>query len=235
MDDAAALDAAVDVRDAHAAPRDASIGGLLAAREGSASGRAGRHDDLDLVEHKRQEAEVLEPPAPRGQGLRRGLCTPLVVGPTRGGLTQEEDREHSVEQPHVFHRVALVLAAIRARLRSRILRTPDTPFGASCPQGGRREPVPVPLGADWTRSVAPAPTPPARLRPPRSPRDASPALSRTAWEHPRAHAASPAGRPTGHASTDGLCLAHAGQSPLHDWERRDPASGTAPGGLCATA
>jgi hypothetical protein len=58
------------------------------------------------------------------------------VGPTRGGLTQEEDRKHGVEQPHVFHRVALVLAAIIARLRSRILRTPDTPVGAIMPTRG---------------------------------------------------------------------------------------------------
>jgi hypothetical protein len=66
VDNTAALDAAVDVLDADAATRDASIGGSLAAREGSAAGLAGRHDDLDLVECERQEAEVLEQPTARG-------------------------------------------------------------------------------------------------------------------------------------------------------------------------
>jgi len=60
VDNTAALDAAVDVLDAHAATRDASIGGFLAAREGSAAGLAGRHDDLDVVERECLEAQILE-------------------------------------------------------------------------------------------------------------------------------------------------------------------------------
>jgi hypothetical protein len=64
VDHAAALDAAVDVFDAHAATGNASIGGFLAAREGSASWLASRHDDLDLVERERQEAQILEQPTP---------------------------------------------------------------------------------------------------------------------------------------------------------------------------
>jgi hypothetical protein len=66
VDHAAALDAAVDVLDADAATGNASIGGFLAARKGAASWRAGRHDDLDLVERERQEAQILEQPTPRG-------------------------------------------------------------------------------------------------------------------------------------------------------------------------
>ena len=66
MDNAAALDAAVDMLDADAATCNASIGGFLAAREGSAAGLAGWHDDLDLVKHERQEAQILEQPTARG-------------------------------------------------------------------------------------------------------------------------------------------------------------------------
>jgi hypothetical protein len=66
VDHAAARDAAVDVLEAHAATGNASIGGFLATREGSAAGLAGWHDDLDLVERERQEAQVLEPPTARG-------------------------------------------------------------------------------------------------------------------------------------------------------------------------
>jgi hypothetical protein len=60
VDDAAALDAAVDVLDAHATARDAPIGGFLRAGEGSPPRLLGWHDHLDPVERKRQEAEVLE-------------------------------------------------------------------------------------------------------------------------------------------------------------------------------
>ena len=52
-DDAAALDAAVDVR-------EAPMRRVLRAREGSAAGLLGRHDALDLIQRARQEAEILE-------------------------------------------------------------------------------------------------------------------------------------------------------------------------------
>jgi hypothetical protein len=60
VDNTAALDATVDVLEAHAATRDASIGRFLAAREGSAAGLAGWHDDFNLVEREGQEAQILE-------------------------------------------------------------------------------------------------------------------------------------------------------------------------------
>jgi len=66
VDDATALDAAVDVLDAYATTRDASIGGFLAAREGSAAGLAGRHEDLDLVQRECLEAQILEQSTARG-------------------------------------------------------------------------------------------------------------------------------------------------------------------------
>jgi hypothetical protein len=66
MDNAAALDAAVDVLNAHAAAGDAPIGGFLAAGEGSASWLAGRHDDLHLVQRECLEAQILEQPTARG-------------------------------------------------------------------------------------------------------------------------------------------------------------------------
>jgi len=53
MDDAAALDTAVDVLDAHAATRDAPIRGFLRARESAPPRLLRRHDDLDVVEGER--------------------------------------------------------------------------------------------------------------------------------------------------------------------------------------
>jgi hypothetical protein len=58
------------------------------------------------------------------------------VGTASIGVTQTKDRQHGIDQPHVFHRVALFLTAITARLLSRILGTFDTPFGAIVPNRG---------------------------------------------------------------------------------------------------
>ena len=136
MDDAATLDAAVDVLNAHAATRDASIGSFLAAREGSATWLAGRHDNLDVVEREGQEARILEQSTARGSGIGGGLSHPLVMGSPRLGLTQEADGAHGVDQQHIFDRVALVLAAITARLLRRILGTSNAPFGTIMPKRG---------------------------------------------------------------------------------------------------
>jgi hypothetical protein len=130
VDDAAALDAAVDVLNADAAACKPSIGGFLRPREGSAPWLLGRHHDLDVVERERQEAQILEQPAPRGQGIRRGIRNPFIVGAAGIGLTQEEDRERRVDEQHVFYGVVSFLAAITARLLKRILGALDAPFGA---------------------------------------------------------------------------------------------------------
>ena len=60
------------------------------------------------------------------------------MGATSIGLTQQEDRERGVDQQHVFHGVTFFLAAITARLLSRILGALDAPFGAIVAKGGRR-------------------------------------------------------------------------------------------------
>jgi hypothetical protein len=130
VDDATALDAAVDMLDAHAPAGDATIRGFLRTRESPTSWFPRRHDDLDVVQCERQEAEILEQPAPRGQRVRGPIGNPLIVGTAGIGLTQKEDRECRVDQQHVFHRMVFFLAAITARLLSRILGALDAPFGA---------------------------------------------------------------------------------------------------------
>jgi hypothetical protein len=129
VDDAAALDAAVDMLDAHAATREASIRGFLRAREGPPPRLLRRHDDRDVVEGERQEAQILEQPAARGQRVRGGISDALIVGTARIGLTEREDRECRIEQQDIFDGVALFLAAITARLLSRILGAFDAPLG----------------------------------------------------------------------------------------------------------
>jgi hypothetical protein len=129
VDDAAAFNATVDVLDTHTPTGDAPIRGLLRTCELASSWLPGRHDDLHPVERERQEAQILEQPAPRRQGVRGGIGHPLIVGTARIGLAQKENRECRVDQQHVFHRVVFFLAAIRARLLSRILGALDAPFG----------------------------------------------------------------------------------------------------------
>ena len=138
VDDATALDTAVDMLDAHATARDASIRGLLRASEFASPGLARWHDDLDMVERKGQEAKILEQPATRRQWVRGRIRNPLVVGAAGIGVTEKEDRERRVDQQHIFHRVAFFLAAIIARLLSRVLGAPDAAFGAIVPKRGER-------------------------------------------------------------------------------------------------
>jgi hypothetical protein len=129
VDDATALDAAVDVLDAHAAARDAPIRGFLRPREGTAARLPGRHDDLDLLQGEGQEAQILEQPTARRQGVGSGIGNPLVMGTARIGLAQKEDRERDIDQEHVLYGVVLFLAAITPRLLSRILGALDASFG----------------------------------------------------------------------------------------------------------
>ena len=136
VDDATALDAAVDVLDAHAATCDPPIRRFLRPRELPASGFLHGHDDLDLIERERQEAKILEQPAACGQGIGRRVCNPLVVGAAPVSLAQEQDRERGIDEQHVFHRVAFFLTAITARLLSRILGALDAPFGSVVPKRG---------------------------------------------------------------------------------------------------
>jgi hypothetical protein len=118
VDDAAALDATIDVFDAHAPTGDTPIRRFLRAREGPAPRLPRRHDHLDLRERKRQKAQVLKQPAARGQRVRGGIRNPLIVGAAGIGVTEKEDCECRIDQQDVFDRVAPFLATITARLLS---------------------------------------------------------------------------------------------------------------------
>jgi hypothetical protein len=139
MDDAAALDAAVDVLEAHPPTSDVPIGGFLLAREGPAPRLLRRHDGLHLIQRKRQKAQILEQPTPRRQEVWGRIGNAFIVGTARIGLTQKEHREGGIDQQHVFDRVVLFLAAIIARLLSRILGARDAPFGAIVAERGAAE------------------------------------------------------------------------------------------------
>jgi hypothetical protein len=158
VDHAAALDAAVDVLNAHAAARDTPMRRFLRPREIPSSRLPGRHDDFDLVQRERQEAQILEQAAACGQGIRRGIRNPLIVRAAGRRLTQKEDRERGVHEPHVFHRMACFLAAITARLLSRILGALDAPFGPIVSTRGEVSAGAAPGGSDAVGDRTPAAT-----------------------------------------------------------------------------
>jgi hypothetical protein len=129
VNDAAALDAAVHMLDADTPAGNAPIGSFLRACEGAPPRLLRRHDHFDLRERQRQKAEILEQPAPRGQGIPGPIGNPLIVDAAGISLTEKETRERRIDQQHVFDCVALLLAAITARLLSRILGALDAPLG----------------------------------------------------------------------------------------------------------
>jgi hypothetical protein len=112
VNNATAFDAAVDMLNTPAAAGNPPIRGFLGVRQGSSSRFAGRHDGFHPVQGARQEAKILEQPAAGGQGVRRGIGNPFVVSAPRIGRTQKEDGERRIDQQHIVHRMAVLLAAI---------------------------------------------------------------------------------------------------------------------------
>src|SRR6266446_7422134 len=91
--DTAALDTAVDMLDPQPAVVQSLVGEVLLHRELLATGLLRRHEDLHLRQRKRQEAEILQQPTPRRQGIWGGLGNPEVMDTAAVGVTQKEDRE----------------------------------------------------------------------------------------------------------------------------------------------
>src|SRR3989442_9099593 len=104
------------------------VGPLLVQRPLLAAGGPGGHADLHLRECERQEAQILQQPAPRGQGRGRRVSNGLIMDATAIGVAEEEDREQGIDQENIFYRMVLFLAAITRGLFSRVLGADDAPF-----------------------------------------------------------------------------------------------------------
>jgi hypothetical protein len=116
----------------------------------------------------------------------------------RVGLILQAAHARRVNQPHVFHRMARLLAAITARWRRRVLGTLEAPFGPLMATRGAvgSKKGPAVGGADGgTRGGTTTD----------APRGAAPTPARTGWGPPPACTGSPGGPPGGHEATDGLC------------------------------
>ena len=93
-------------------------------------GFLGRHEDRHLREREGQETQILQQPAPRGQGIRRRIGNPFIMDPAAKGVTQKEDDEQGIDEQDIFDRMVLFLAAITLGLFRRVLGADDAPFGA---------------------------------------------------------------------------------------------------------
>jgi hypothetical protein len=123
FDDATALDTAVDMFEAQPAPGERLMRRLLLSCQLLAAWFLGRHEDLHLGERQRQEAPILQEPAPRGQGRGCGLGNRLIMEAAAVGVAQQEDGEEGMDEQDIFDRVVLFLPANWLRVLS-IVRTP---------------------------------------------------------------------------------------------------------------
>jgi hypothetical protein len=97
LHDATALDTTVDVLDAQPTLVECLVRQLLLQREILAAGFLGGHEDLHLRECERQEAQILQEPAPRGQRVRCRVRNGLIMGAATIGVAQKEDDEQGID------------------------------------------------------------------------------------------------------------------------------------------
>src|SRR5262245_15303481 len=104
------------------------IGQVLFQSEFLAAWLLGRHEDLDLREGERQEAQILQQPTPGWERGGGGLRDAQIMGTAATGVTQKENDEQGVDQQDIFDRVIFFLAAITRALFSSVLGADDTPL-----------------------------------------------------------------------------------------------------------
>src|SRR5216683_5815292 len=145
--DAAALHTAVDMLDPQPAVVQGLVGELLFQRQFLAARFLHGHQNLHLRQRERQEAQILQQPAPRGQRIRCRVSNGLIMGAAAIGITEKEDEEQGIHEQDVFDRVVFFLAAITVGLCSRVLGADDAPFRAVM---GKRGEVCTPAGSTAT-------------------------------------------------------------------------------------
>src|SRR5712692_3103818 len=93
FDNATTLDTAVDMLDPQPTLVQGLVRPLLLQCELLAPGFLGGHEDLHLRERERQEAQILQQPTARRQGIRRRIRNGLIMGAAAIGVTEEEDNK----------------------------------------------------------------------------------------------------------------------------------------------
>ena len=97
FDNTTAFDTAVHVLDPQPAIVESLVDALLLHGQLLAPGFLAGHEDLHLREGEGQEAQILQQPAPRGQGRGRRISNGLIMGAATIGVTQKEDHEEGID------------------------------------------------------------------------------------------------------------------------------------------
>jgi hypothetical protein len=129
FDDAAAFDTAIDVLDPEPPLVERLVGQVLLPRELMTTGFLGWHEDLHLRERERQEAQILQQPAPGRERVGRGFRNAQIMGTAAIGIAQKEDCEESINEQDIFDRVVFLFPAITFLLFHRVLGADDAPLG----------------------------------------------------------------------------------------------------------
>jgi hypothetical protein len=96
-DDTATLDTAIDMLDPQPALVQCLVRHVLLPREFLAAWFLGWHEDLDLGERERQEAQILQQPTAHRQGIRRRVRNGLIMGAAAIGVAEKEDDEQRID------------------------------------------------------------------------------------------------------------------------------------------
>jgi hypothetical protein len=128
LHNATALDTAVDMLDPEPTLVERLVGPFLLPCQLLAAGFLRGHEDLYLRECERQEAQILQQPAPRRQGIRRRVHNGLIMGTAAIGVTEKEDDEQGIDEQDIFDGVVFFLAAIALFLFNRVLGADDASF-----------------------------------------------------------------------------------------------------------
>ena len=117
----AAFDAAVNMFDAHAPPRDLPVARFLGSCQCFPTWLLRRLNDLHAVQRKRLKAQILQQLAPRRQRIRRRVGDALVMHTAGMRFTQKQNPQGGIDQQDVFEPMPLFLTAIVRVLFSRVV------------------------------------------------------------------------------------------------------------------
>src|SRR5262249_48801159 len=126
---ATTLDAAVDMLDPQPPLVERLVGQVLLQGQLPTARLLRRHEDLYLGQREGQEAQILQQPAPRREGVGSGLHDAQIMDTAAVGIAEKEDREQGIDEQDIFDGVVFFLPAITLLLFTRVLGADDAPFG----------------------------------------------------------------------------------------------------------
>jgi hypothetical protein len=130
FDNPAALDTTVHMLDSQPPLVEYLIGQLLLQGQLLTAWLLRRHQDLDLGECERQEAQILSQPTSGREWVGSGLRDAQIMDTAAVGVAQKKDDEQGIDEQDVLERMVFFLPAIAVRLCRRVLGADDAPFGA---------------------------------------------------------------------------------------------------------